>query len=75
GESRSKGLNPPKLYTAVYVPPTPGSVTDILGEPPMAPQQPSATVTLPPGITAEDWDALPQPAKEALAKVHNLPAY
>ncbi len=72
GERKAAGFNPPKLYAVDYSPPSPTAVNDILGETPDTPAEPDK---LPPGITAEQWAELPQPAKEALAKMRNLPPF
>jgi hypothetical protein len=62
GERKAAGFNPPKLYTASYTPPGDAAVADVLGTAPADP-----VVTRPPSIPAEQWDALPQDAREALA--------
>jgi hypothetical protein len=72
GERKSAAFNPPKLYAAEYAPPSVATVDDVLGT---APNPPAEPVTLPPGITAEQWAGLPQAAKEAMAKMHNLPPF
>jgi hypothetical protein len=64
GERRAPGFNPPKLYTADYSPPSLTAVNDILSETPEPIAEP---VNRPPSIAAEQWDALPQDAREALA--------
>ena len=63
GERKAAGFNPPKLYAATYVPAAQAAVADALGDTDPAP----AAVTRPPTIPADQWDALPQHAKEALA--------
>jgi hypothetical protein len=72
GERKSAAYNPPKLYAAEYAPPSVAAVDDVLGVTPDPAAEPAA---LPPGITAEQWADLPQAAKEAMAKMHNLPPY
>lgn len=62
GEARARGFNAPKLYTAAYVPAGDAAVADVLGTTPA-----SAAVTRPPSVPAEQWDALPDAAREALA--------
>jgi hypothetical protein len=71
GEQKTRGHNPPKIYSAVYTPPKDAgdAVADVLG---VAPAPAVAPAKLPPGVTAEEWAALPQGDKEALAKVYNL---
>jgi hypothetical protein len=64
GERKSAAFNPPKLYSAEYTPPSLAAVNDVLSEPPGPAAEP---VTRPPSIPAEQWDALPQDAREALA--------
>jgi len=72
GERKSAAFNPPKMYAADYAPPSVAAVDDVLGAAPAPPAEPA---TLPPGITAEQWAVLPQAAKEAMAKMHDLPPY
>jgi hypothetical protein len=67
GERKAAGFNPPKLYTAAYVPAAQAAVADALGDPAPAAPAAVAAVTRPPSVPADQWDALPQHAKEALA--------
>ena len=70
GERKTAGFNPPKLYSATYIPAAQAAVADALSEPATA-----ATAKLPPGVTPEQWAALPQAQKEAAAALYGVAPY
>jgi hypothetical protein len=72
GERKATGFNPPKLYSAAYVPPAQAAVAEMVAGP-AAPAGPAPD--LPPGVTPEQWAALNQEQKEALAKVFDVTPY
>jgi hypothetical protein len=72
GERKAAGFNPPKLYTAAYVPAAQAAVADALDEPdPVS----AAPAQLPPGVSADEWAALPQAQKEAVAALYGIAPY
>ena len=64
GEARARGFSAPKLYTAAYVPAGDAAVADALGAAPA-----TRTIAKPPDVPQEEWDELPQVAKEAVARI------
>jgi hypothetical protein len=75
GERTAAGFNPPKLYTVHYAPPAQSAVADMLGDT-AAPGAPApAAAPVPAGMTAQQWDALPQAARDALTQLQDTPPY